>query len=62
MDKRVEYIWDTLEELGIATTEEIGLAVALCGTTEEILNRILYIRTGYRTVEQMYEEFYERDM
>lgn len=61
LDERVEYIWDTLEELGIATREEIGLAVALCGTNEETLNRILYIRTGYRTIEQMYEDVFEEE-
>lgn len=56
MDERMEYIWDTMVELGIATTEELGLATALCGITEETLNRVLYIRTGYRTIEQMCEE------
>ena len=25
---------------------------ALCGTNEETLNRLLYIRTGYRDIEQ----------
>lgn len=51
-----EYIWDTLTELGIATSEEIGLVTALMGRSEETLNSILYVRTGYRTLEQMFEE------
>ena len=51
-----EYIWDTLTELGIATSEEIGLVIALMGKSEETLNSILYVRTGYRNLEQMFEE------
>lgn len=56
MNENIERIWDTLVELGIATTEEIGLAVALCGTTEETLNRVLYIRTGYQNIDQFLDE------
>ena len=56
MTDREQYIWEEMVELGVATDEEIGLACALCGTTEETLNRILYIRTGYRSIEQMMEE------
>ena len=61
LDKRTEYVWDMIEELGIATREEIGLAVALCGTNEETLNSILFIRTGYRNIEQILEEMEEDD-
>lgn len=56
LDDRESYIWDTMVELGIATNEELGLAVALCGTTEQTLNRVLFIRTGYRSIEQMLDE------
>ena len=56
-----EYIWDTLTELGIATSEEIGLVTALMGRSEETLNSILYVRTGYRNLEQMFEEDEEQD-
>lgn len=56
LDNRETYIWDTMVELGIATNEELGLAVALCGTTEQTLNRVLFIRTGYRSIEQMLDE------
>lgn len=56
MNERENEIWETLVETGIATNEELGLAVALCGTTEETLNSVLYIRTGYRTIEQMFAE------
>lgn len=56
MTDNIIFIWDNLVDLGIATNEELGLACALCGTTEDTLNRILYIRTGYRSLEQMWEE------
>ena len=56
MTDREQYVWETLVEEEIATDEELGLACALCGTTEETLNRVLYIRTGYRTIEQMFDE------
>lgn len=56
LDNRESYIWDTMVELGIATNEELGLAVALCGTTEQTLNRVLFIRTGYRSIEQILDE------
>ena len=56
LNDRESYIWDTMVELGIATNEELGLAVALCGTTEQTLNRVLFIRTGYRSIEQMLDE------
>ena len=56
LNEREMEIWETLENWGIATQEEIGLAVALCGTSEQTLNNVLYIRTGYRTIEQMFEE------
>lgn len=56
LNAREEYIWDMLTELGIATDEEIGLVTALNGRNEKVLNDILYIRTGYRNLEQMFEE------
>lgn len=56
MDRETEMYWNTMVELGIATNEELGLAVALCGTTKKTMQRVLYIRTGYRTLEQMTEE------
>lgn len=56
MSTEMEYTWDTMIELGIATNEELGLACALCGTSNETLESVLYIRTGYRTIEQMLNE------
>lgn len=56
MDERMMKMWDVMVGLEIATDEELGLAVALCGNTIETLERVLYIRTGYRTMEQLFGE------
>ena len=56
MTDNILFLWDNMTELGIATDEELRLACALCGTTEETLKRVLYIKTGYRSIEQILEE------
>ena len=50
-----EELWDFMENYEIATREEIGLAVALCGHTVQTLESVLFIRTGYRSMEQFLE-------
>lgn len=48
--------YDQMVEMGIATTDELNLARNLMsGAWEEVLNSVLYIRTGYRTMAQMME-------
>lgn len=54
-DKELAF-WEQMVELGICTDEELGLATALCGTNIHTLESVLYIRTGYRSIEQMLEE------
>ena len=56
MDDRVKYVFDMLIEMGIATEKELTLVTAINGTTEETLNDVLYVRTGYRNIEQILEE------
>ena len=53
-------MYDQLVDMGIATPDEINLAFNICrkGWTE-VLNDILYIRTGYRSIPQMLEEEWE---
>lgn len=58
MTSEMEYYWDELVEMEIATAKELGLATALCGCTIETLESVLYIRTGYRSFEQLYEDLY----
>lgn len=50
------YMYDYMVESGIATAEELNLAKQLVsGTWEEVLNAVLYARTGYRTFDQYIE-------
>lgn len=51
-------LWEYMVQWEIATDEELGLAVALCGNTLQTLERVLYIRAGYRSLEQLREEEY----
>ena len=37
MTETMNRLWDKMVELGIATNEELGLAVALCGNTQHTL-------------------------
>ena len=50
-------LYDQLIDMGIATSEELNLARNLVdGSWEEVLNAVLYVRTGYRSLSQMFEE------
>lgn len=49
---RFEMIWDFLEDNGIATADEVLLVIEIAGATEETLNKILFARTGYHTMEE----------
>lgn len=40
---------------GIATESEVNLVADIAGYSVETLNQIIYVRTGYRNIEQ-YEE------
>lgn len=55
MDKELEMMWDNMVEFGIATNEELGLAVALMGCNIETFKKVMFIRTGYRSWKQFEE-------
>ena len=55
MNKDTEELYDYLVEFDIATEEEIGLVCSINGTNLESLDSILYVRTGYRSLEQLGE-------
>lgn len=49
--------YDQIVELGIATAEELNLAFNLTNTGwTDTLNKVIFIRTGYRSLEQYIEE------
>jgi len=48
------HLYDYMVETGIATAEELNLARNLVsGSWLEVLNSVLYVRTGYRSLEQL---------
>jgi len=54
VEEMIQY--DQMVEMGIATPDELNLARNLmAGEWMEVLNAVLFIRTGYRTMEQMFE-------
>lgn len=55
MENEINALNDYLTELGIATEEEINLVSKINGWNLEALESILYVRTGYRSLEQIQE-------
>lgn len=50
-------MYDQLVEMGIATADELNLAFNMTDAGwAETLNKVLYIRTGFRSIAQMLEE------
>ena len=52
----ISTIWDAIIEYGIATDEELLLVTAIDGYNEDTLNDVIYVRTGYRNIEQLLDE------
>ena len=52
----IEQMWDYLTETGIATENELCLVTAINGYNEETMLDVLYVRTGYRSFEQLETE------
>ena len=48
--------WDAIVSLGYATDEELGLVTALNGRSTSVLLDVLYIRSGYRSLDQLEDE------
>lgn len=52
-------IWDAIVEHGIATEEELELVTAINGYNDGTLNDVIFVRTGYRNIEQLLEDWQE---
>lgn len=51
------FLYDYMVETEIATPQELNLARNLVsGSWLEVLNSVLFVRTGYRSLDQMEEE------
>ena len=53
--ERWEELYDFLIDYEYATEKEIGLVCSINGTNLESLESILYVRSGYRSLEQIKE-------
>lgn len=56
MTTRENLLWDFITENEIATENELQLVWNLCGMSEETLERVIFARTGLRSIEQCREE------
>ena len=52
-DRKLESFRDYLIDSGIATSDKIDLVTQINGYNEKSFNDILYVRTGYRSFEQL---------
>ena len=52
----VDTLYNQLIDLGLFTQEELELVTCLCGYSVETLNDALFVRYGYRSLDQMLEE------
>lgn len=48
-------LYDELVDLGIATEAELNLVTSINGWNEDSFNDVIYVRTGYRSLEQLKE-------
>ena len=55
MDTKTTELWDYLVETGLATENECALVTSINGTSLETLESVLYVRTSYRSLEQLIE-------
>ena len=44
-------LWDNILSYGIATKEELQLVTSINGYNETTLNDVVYVRTGYHTID-----------
>ena len=56
MTEQERDLYDDIINYGIATEQEMALVLIINGTSIEQLNNIIYVKTGYRDIEQFIEE------
>lgn len=62
MTKEEMMQYDMMVELGIATAEELNLVRCLqSGTWKEIMDMVCFVRSGYRTYEDLIEAIMEEE-
>ena len=54
-NNELEYLVDTMIELGICNDDEVRLVSAINGYSLESMLDILSVRTGYRSLDQLFD-------
>lgn len=54
-DNELEYLVNTMVELGICNDDEVRLVSAINGYSIESMLDILYVRTGFRSLDQLFD-------
>ncbi|MBQ0014752.1 MAG: hypothetical protein KBS82_05470 [Oscillospiraceae bacterium] len=49
--------WDLLVESGTVSNETLEIITSINGYSEDTLNDVLYVTTGYRSFDQWLEDF-----
>ena len=52
-----EQIWDYLIETGTATEQELTLVTSINGYNEDTLYDVLFVRTGYKSIDQLEDQY-----
>jgi hypothetical protein len=55
VNNELEYLVDTMVEYGICNDDEVRLVSAINGYSIESMLDILYARTGFRSLEQLFD-------
>jgi hypothetical protein len=55
VNNELEYLVDTMVEYGICNDDEVRLVSAINGYSMESMLDILYARTGFRSLEQLFD-------
>lgn len=54
-NNELEYLVETMIELGVCNDDEVRLVSAINGYSLESMLDILYVRTGYRSLDQLFD-------
>jgi hypothetical protein len=54
---KIEEMWSEIIKWGIATNDELVLVTNFVGCTEEVLNKIIFFRTGFENLGQFIEQY-----
>lgn len=57
MRNELDVMWDYLIDYDIATEQELQLLTSINGYNADTLSDVLYVRTGYRSIEQLEDDW-----